>query len=157
MATYDRGPLEPEHYGDDKPWVRKTAYVVVALIFTGLAITALFTFRTVRESREASTKADTLISSFTSAGLPTPSKEQITHVLADDGGVVCADPSGFLNQALARVNMANGAAGPGQRPVIVPQNVVEGQRLVIEVYCPEHLDEFNEFVNSNKYADTVKG
>ena len=78
-------------------------------------------------------------------------------MLADDGGAVCADPSGFLNQALARVNMANGAAGPGQRPVIVPQNVVEGERLVIEVYCPEHLDEFNEFVNSNKYADTVKG
>jgi hypothetical protein len=156
MATYDRGPLEPEHYGDDKPWIRKTAYVVVALIFTGLAITALFTFRTVRESREASTKADTLISSFTSAGLPAPPKEQVTKVLGDDGGVLCADPDAFLNQAMIRVNMANGAAGPGQRPVIVPQNVVEGQRIAIEVYCPEHLDEFDEFVNSNKYADTVK-
>jgi hypothetical protein len=52
--------------------------------------------------------------------------------------------------------LTNGAGGPGMRPVIVDNKVVQGQLLAIKVYCPENLDKFSKVVDKLKYADVVK-
>jgi hypothetical protein len=147
-----RGPIEPEHYHPDNRWLRITSFVVLGVFFLLLLILAVATFRTHKTNAQASTRADQLISQLQAAGLPVPDKQQITSTLGDDGGAVCANPTSALTQAIARSTMMNGAAGPGQRPVIVPQNIVEGGRLIITIYCPDQLDQYNAFVNSQKYV-----
>jgi hypothetical protein len=53
------------------------------------------------------------------AGSPRiPDQGQIARAPGTDDGAACSDPSGAPKNALYRVNLANGAGGPGQRPII---------------------------------------
>ena len=51
--------------------------------------------------------------------------------------------------------LTNGAAGPGTRPVIADSRAVQGQLLIMEVYCPDELDEFREFAEDLKTDEHV--
>ncbi len=51
--------------------------------------------------------------------------------------------------------VANGAAGPGMRPVIADTRIVQGQLAVIEVYCPDELEDFKSYISDLKYDDVV--
>ena len=78
------------------------------------------------------------------------------RVLGDDGGATCEDPNEALNRAVLLAQLSNGASGPGSRPVIADSRVFQGQLLIIEVYCPDELDDFREFVEDLK-TDGVAG
>jgi len=97
---------------------RVTTYIVLGVAFLLLTGVCLLSFRTARESQQADQKADQLIAELTSAGARAPSKDQIVSVLGDDGGAVCAAPADALSRGVLNGQMTNGAAGPGQRPVI---------------------------------------
>jgi hypothetical protein len=135
---------------------RKALYIVVAFVVVALVVVGLFTFRSARSTAEAEQKADQFISELQAIGAPTPSKEAVVRVLGDDGGAVCADPNGALSRATLLAQLANGASGPGSRPVIANSKVVQGELLVIKVYCPEELEEFQKFVDSLN-LDTTSG
>jgi hypothetical protein len=133
---------------------RITTYIVLGVIFLILLITAVGTFRTVKTNTGATNKAAQLQEAFGKAGLPVPEADDITRVLGNDGGAVCANPTNHLNEAMLQASMYNGATGPGMRPVIATANVVEGERLVISIYCPEELADFNNYVtNDLKFAE----
>jgi Tfp pilus assembly protein FimT len=135
---------------------RRITYLVLALIFVILAGTALFTFSSAHRSAEADQKADQLITELTAAGLRAPSKEQIVNVLGADGGTMCTDPTGTLRRGILYGMITNGAGGPGARPVIADNKVLQGQLLAIKVYCPQWLDEFQKVVDDLKTADVAK-
>jgi hypothetical protein len=77
------------------------------------------------------------------------------RVLGDDGGATCDDPADGLRRATSYSIMTSGTARPGMRPVIADSRVVRGQLAVIEVYCPEELEEFQSRVDDLQYADVV--
>jgi hypothetical protein len=77
-------------------------------------------------------------------------------VLGDDGGAVCQDPASALSRATLNAQLTNGAAGPGQRPVIADKRVVQGQALIIKVYCPEYIEEFQQVVDDLKFDDVAE-
>jgi hypothetical protein len=135
---------------------RRITYVVLGAIFVVMLVAALAVFRSAKSTAEADEKADQLIAALNEAGLPVPTKDQIVRVLGDDGGAVCADPNSALKRAALYDQLTNGAGGPGLRPVIADRTVVQGELLVIEIYCPEELEEFREFVNDLKFDDVVK-
>jgi hypothetical protein len=136
---------------------RKITYWVLGLIFVVMAGTALLIFDSSRDQQQAEQKADQLITELNSAGLRSPSKDQIVAVLGDDGGATCADPVSALGKGTVYGMMTNGAGGPGTRPVIADTNVLKGQLLVIKVYCPKYIEEFQEFADDLKTADVAKG
>jgi hypothetical protein len=127
---------------------RRALYIVVAFVVVLLMVGGLIAFRSARSSAEAQQKADQLISELQAMGAPTPRKEAIVRVLGKDGGAVCADPNGALSRATLLAQLANGASGPGSRPVIANSRVVQGELAVIKVYCPDELAEFQKFVDS---------
>jgi hypothetical protein len=135
---------------------RRITYVVIGAILLGLTVTALVAFSSARSTAEAEDKADEFIASIDEAGLPTPSKDQVVRVLGDDGGAVCADPNSALKKAVLHGQLTNGAAGPGIRPVIADNRVVQGELAIIETYCPEELPEFTQFADDLKLDDVVK-
>ena len=81
----------------------------------------------------------------------------VVRVLGDDGGAICQDPNGALSRAAVLGRLMNGAAGPGMRPVIADNRAVKGELLVIQIYCPDELPSFQEFVNDLNLDNLVKG
>ena len=135
----------------ERNWIYFTAGVVLLL----LTVWAVFAFSAARETKRAEEKADELIAALSDAGANTPDRDQIVRVLGDNGGATCADPNKALSRATLYALLANGAAGPGSRPVIADGRVLKGQLLIIEVYCPSQLDDFQEFVDDLKTDDVA--
>ena len=133
---------------------RKALYIVIAFVVVLLMVGGLIAFRSAKSTQEAQQKADQLISELQNIGAPTPSKEAIVRVLGSDGGAVCADPNGALSRATLLAQLANGATGPGSRPVIANSKVVQGELLVIKVYCPDELADFQKFVDGLKLENS---
>lgn len=134
---------------------RSIIYVVALVVLVVLAVIAVVTFFSARETAQAQDRADELITSLEDAGVDvTLSAEQIARVLGDDGGVVCADPNSALSRAALLDRLSNGAAGPGQRPIIAEDRLVEAGVLIIQTYCPDELEEYQEFIDGLELTDT---
>jgi Tfp pilus assembly protein FimT len=135
----------------ERNWIYITAWVLLA----AFVLAGLIAFSSARETAEAQEKADELIAAIEDAGATAPSKDQIVRVLGDDGGATCEDPNEALSRAALLAQLANGASGPGSRPVISDSRVFQGQLLIIEVYCPDELEDFQEFVDDLKTDDVA--
>ena len=79
----------------------------------------------------------------------------VPRVLGDDGGATCEDPNDALSRSVLLAQLSNGASGPGARPVIADSRVFRGQLLIIEIYCPDELDEFQAYVEDLKTDDVA--
>jgi len=77
-------------------------------------------------------------------------------VLGSNGGSVCSSPAGALNVALKDQQFYNGAAGEGARPIRASARIVEGEELVLQVYCPSKLAAFERYANGNGYYAVVR-
>lgn len=127
---------------------RSVLYIVVSIVLVILAVWAAIAFSSARESQRAEEKADELIQTLEEAGATAPDRDIIIRVLGDDGGATCADPNNALSRATLYAMLANGSGGPGSRPVIVNPAILRGQLAIIQVYCPDELAEFQEFIDS---------
>jgi hypothetical protein len=134
---------------------RMLTYWIIGAVVLVLFIVALIARRTNEKTEAAQAKATQLQQAFIKAGLPPPSTEQIVNVLGEDGAVVCQDPKAALSRAIHYGVSTNGAGGPGLRPVYTPRQLVTGAELVLTVYCPEKLPEFQENVDDLKLSDTA--
>jgi hypothetical protein len=134
---------------------RRITYILVGGVILVLLVVALVAWNSNKETQAAQQKADQLIATLNQAGLPTPDKDQIVRVLGDDGGTVCADPNLALKKAIMYGLATNGAAGPGLRPVIGDNRLVQAGLAVIKTYCPDELPEFPQTAEQFKTADLV--
>jgi len=69
----------------------------------------------------------------------------------------CTHPVAGLSKAILLSQPVNGAGGPGIRPVIADRRFVQGQLLVLKIYCPEQLADFKAFADKLSYARTIRG
>jgi hypothetical protein len=122
------------------------------LLFAGIG---LITYTTEHQTQEATAKAQQLQAELAAAGLRSPSTEQLVQTLGADGGAVCLDPDDALRRGILYGQLTNGAGGPGQRPVIADNKVIQGQLLIIKVYCPVYLESFQKVVDDLKLADVA--
>ena len=135
----------------ERSWIYYTALILLI----AMVVAALIVFRGAKETREASDKADQLIAALEDAGARTPDKDQVVRVLGDDGGATCENPNDALSRSVLLSQLSNGATGPGARPVIADSRVFKGQLLIIEVYCPDELDDFRAFVEDLETDDVA--
>jgi hypothetical protein len=134
---------------------RRITYILVGGVILVLLVVALVAWNSNKETQAANQKADQLIATLNQAGLATPDKDQIVRVLGDDGGTVCADPQLALKKTIMYGLATNGAAGPGLRPVIGDNRLVQAGVAVIKTYCPDELPEFPQTAEQFKTADLV--
>ena len=104
---------------------RRATYIVVGGVILVLLVVALVAWNSNNQTQAANQKADQLIATLGQAGLRAPDKDQVVRVLGDDGGVVCDDPKLALKKAIMSGLATNGAAGPGLRPVIADNRLVQ--------------------------------
>lgn len=137
----------------ERGWIYLTAWILLG----GFIIAGLFAFSSARETTEAQEKANQLIAAIEAAGRTAPSQDQIVRVLGEDGGATCENPNEALNRAVLLSQLTNGASGPGARPVIADSRVFQGQLLIVEIYCPDELEDFQTFVDDLDTADVAGG
>jgi hypothetical protein len=135
----------------ERSWI----YIVACVVLVALAIWAVIAFSSARQTQQASEKADELVQLLEDKGATaSPDPVAIARVLGDDGGAVCANPNQALSRATLYGLLTNGSGGPGSRPVIVDNKVMQGQLAIIEVYCPDELEDFQQFVDSLETTDS---
>jgi Tfp pilus assembly protein FimT len=134
-----------------KSWI----YWVAIGLLVVMTVVALLTFSSARSTAQAQDKADELIAALEDAGATAPSQDQVVRVLGEDGGAICEDPTDALRRATLYGMLTNGAAGPGIRPVIADERTVRFQRLVVEIYCPDELEDFEELVADLEFDDVI--
>lgn len=140
------------------PRQRSVLYVVVSVVLVIVAVWAVIAFASNRQSQRAEEKAAELVQVLDAAGaVSIPPPEVIARVLGDDGGAVCADPNAALSRSTLFSMLTTGAGNPGERPAIVDNRLLYGQLAIIEVYCPDELEQFQEFVDSLRTTDTANG
>jgi hypothetical protein len=142
---------------NDAARTRRTTYIVLAVAVLLLLGVALFTYSAAKSNAQAEQKAAQFSAELAAHGMRTPSTDQIVRVFGDDGGATCANPNSALQRGALLGQLTNGAAGPGIRPIIADNRLVQGQLLAMKVYCPDELQQFSDFVNKLTYADTIKG
>jgi hypothetical protein len=135
-----------------RTWIYWTSLALLVI----LAIGGIVAYRGAKADREARDKADQLIAEIEKAGGTAPSQDQIARVLGNDGGAVCAEPNKALSRAVLLAQLGNGAAGPGYRATIADSRLIQGELLIIKVYCPEYLSDFQEFVDDLKTDDVAE-
>ncbi|GAA4976274.1 hypothetical protein [Actinoplanes utahensis] len=129
-----------------------TVSLIALIILAGIGVVRVVNEN---ETQQAQEKAAQLSTEFTNAGLRALNTDRVVNLLGDDGGAVCHDPDVALRRGILYGQFTNGAAGPGQRPVIVDNKVVQGQLLIIKVYCPEYIEMWQHLVNQLKYAEVA--
>jgi hypothetical protein len=140
-----------------EPRQRGIIYAIAIGLLVVFAVIALITFKSARDTEQAQQKADELIASIEADGGTAPSANLIAGVLGDDGGSVCQDPNSGLAKAALLGALVNGSGGPGSRPIIAEGRLLEGQLRIISIYCPDELDDFQDFVDSLETTETNNG
>jgi hypothetical protein len=143
----------PTDHNPRQRWIIYTAVSLVALILLAIMIPL---YHGHHQTKSAQDKAQQLSAAIEKAGYPAPDVDALAGVLGTDGGAVCAATPEGLTKAVLQGQISNGATGPGMRPVITSKQAVAGQRLIIQIYCPERLDEYDLLVESLNFADVVK-
>jgi hypothetical protein len=131
-------------------------YWACGIVAVVLAIVGLFTYSGQQQSEEATAKAEQLTQAFQQAGLRVPADQSIiTRSLGTDGGAVCDNPGNALGRALLFDQLVNGASHVGRRPVIADPQVLRGELLILQVYCPEKVQQYREKTQNLKTDDTI--
>ncbi|GAA2985884.1 MULTISPECIES: hypothetical protein [unclassified Kitasatospora] len=130
-------------------------YIGAIVVLVAMMIIGLLTYTQQRATNEAHRKANQLNDALVAQGFHSQDVENLALTLGTSGGPVCDDPNSALKRALWLVQLSNGAGGPGQRPIIADQRILEAGAEVIKVYCPDRLDDYQKKINSLKTADVI--
>lgn len=134
----------------------KWIYIGAIVVLVGMVVGALLTWSSVHRTNEASRKADQLNEQLTANGFRSYPREDLARTFGTDGGPVCTDTTSALNKAQWLAQQANGAAGPGSRPVISDRRILDAGALVVKVYCPDRLKDYQDQIDDLKTGDTVR-
>jgi hypothetical protein len=144
----------PDTNEPDNRWI----YWGIGVILIALTLFGLIAYDAAQDNEEARAKARQLTQKLEQAGLAAPADpDMFVNTLGTDGGAVCDNPANALGKAILADQLTNGASFVGRRPVIADNRFVAGEALILEVYCPEKLEEFRrEVVDELKFDDTVE-
>jgi amino acid transporter len=144
---------EPASSGRD----HSRLYWIIGTVVAILVVVGLITYKAGKNNQEAQAKAQELTQKYEQAGLPVPADiESITRSLGTDGGAVCDNPANALGKAIQNDLLANGADFVGRRPVRVDRRILLGEALILQTYCPEKLDAYQQRIDDLRTAKTIK-
>ncbi|MFI1659022.1 hypothetical protein ACH4ZU_29560 [Streptomyces sp. NPDC020472] len=144
--------MSPTRFASEHKWI----YWGAIVILVGLVVTGIVRYESVKTGNETLSKAHRLQEELVKAGYPSPDTDTVERLLGTDGGQVCEEPGNALKTALWKIQQANGASGPGMRPVISDTRAVGAERIVLQVYCPDKVDDFQDEVKDLETDDTVR-
>ncbi|MFJ6727753.1 hypothetical protein ACIQPQ_22940 [Streptomyces sp. NPDC091281] len=144
--------MSPTRFASEHRWL----YVGAIVVLLGLAVAGIIRFETVKTGDESADKANQLADAAVAAGFSRPDTDTVERILGTDGGQVCDDPAGALKSALWKINVSNGAAFVGQRPVIGDGAALMAEAEILRVYCPDKLHRIQDQLDDLSTDATVR-
>jgi hypothetical protein len=142
--------------GVDERDSNRILYWIIGGVVVVLAIIGLITYSSHEATAEAQEKAQQLTQMLEEAGLNAPDQDILVRTLGTDGGAVCDNPSSALGRATLLDQMVNGAATVGRRPVIVDRRVILGELAILQVYCPDEVQDFRDHFDDLEFDDVIR-
>ena len=127
-------------------------YVVIVVVIVALMVAGVAVRKHERNNREAHVKAQELIAKFEAAGLKAPDEATVVELFGTDGGAFAADPGSSLLQA--ELAAQYGDPGPASRSVIIDLDLLRAGVIILEVYAPQKLAAYQEFLKGLKFGET---
>lgn len=153
MSPVQDTPRRDPQGADENRWM----YWAIGGLVLALVVIGIITWNNGEDNRQAQEKAAQLTQKLEQAGLRVPQDQSIIiNALGDDGGAVCDNPGKSLGKAVLFDTLANGASFVGRRPVIVDRDILKGEALILETYCPDQLPGFRDRFDELKTDDTIK-
>ncbi|MFD8686432.1 hypothetical protein [Streptomyces sp. NPDC059651] len=144
--------MSPTRFASEHRWL----YIGVIVLLVALAVVGVIRYETVKTDNQATKKAEQLADAAEDAGYRRPDVNTLKRTLGNDGGQVCEDPGSALKTALWKINLGNGATGPGMRPGIEDSRAVRAEAKILEIYCPDELHRIQDKIDDLKTDDTVR-
>ncbi|MEU9091081.1 hypothetical protein [Streptomyces sp. NPDC048428] len=144
--------MSPTRFASEHRWL----YIGAIVLLVALAVVGVIRYENVKTDNQATKKAEQLADAAEDAGLPRPDVNTLKRALGNDGGQVCDKPGSALNTALWKINLGNGATGPGMRPVIADTEAVRAEAKILEIYCPDKLHRIQDKIDDLRTDDTVR-
>ncbi|MFJ2091099.1 hypothetical protein ACIOEW_17785 [Streptomyces sp. NPDC087901] len=144
--------MSPTRFASEHRWL----YIGAIVLLVALAVVGVIRYENVTTDNQATAKAEQLADAAEDAGLPRPNVNTLKRALGNDGGQVCDEPGSALNTALWKINLGNGATGPGMRPVIADTEAVRAEAKILEIYCPDKLHRIQGKIDDLRTDDTVR-
>jgi len=134
---------------DVVPWL-------VGLLLLVLAVVGIVVFKQGHDERIARDRADQLVALYRAHDLAVPvTRKTIIRVFGEDGGAVCDNPNGSLTRAIQNQELVSGGS-VGARPIRADRQVVAGEELILQVYCPGELPAYRRYVDSKSYSRVIR-
>jgi hypothetical protein len=127
-------------------------YVLIVVIIVALMAAGVAVRKNEKNNAEAHAKARELIGKFEAAGLKAPEEDTIVELFGTDGGAFAVDPGSSLLQAELAAQYGN--PGPASRAVIIDKDLLRAGVIILEVYAPQKLAAYQEFLNGLKFGET---
>jgi hypothetical protein len=127
-------------------------YVVIVVVIVALMVAGVAVRRHEKDNREAHAKAQELITKLEAAGFKAPAEDTIVELFGTDGGAFAENPGSGLLQAQLVAQYGN--AGPASRAVIIDKDLLQAGVIILQVYAPEKLAAYQEFLNGLKFGET---
>ena len=139
------------HGLSDRRRHRAVLWAIAALLVI-LAVVLVLVYKPAPNNSLAQAKAHRVEALYAAHGLTVPVDDKtLISILGTNGGSVCASPTSALTKAMQDLSLANGGATVGIRPIQESRRVVEGEQIILQVYCPEQVPAFNKYVNAKRY------
>ena len=139
------------HGLSDRRRHRAVLWAIAALLVI-LAVVLVLVYKPAPNNSLAQAKAHRVEALYAAHGLTVPVDDKtLTSILGTNGGSVCASPTSALTKAMQDLSLANGGATVGIRPIQESRSVVEGEQIILQVYCPKQVPAFNKYVNAKRY------
>ena len=127
-------------------------YVAIVVVIVALMAAGVARYRTEQDSTEAHAKAKELIAKLGAAGFKSPDEQAIVDRFGADGGVAAQNPGSALLQAQFAMRLGN--AGPASRSVIIDKDLLRAEAIILEVYAPQKLAEYQAFLDGLRFGET---
>ncbi|MCT9008205.1 hypothetical protein ACWGKW_29940 [Streptomyces sp. NPDC054766] len=144
--------MSPTRFASEHKWI----YIGAIVVLLALVVIGLVRYAAITTNNKATQKANELADAAVAAGYRRPDTALIAGLLGTDGGLVCDDPASALKSALWKINVSNGAAFVGQRPVIGDGRALAAEATIMKIYCPDKLDKIQDKLDDLKTDDTVR-
>ena len=127
-------------------------YVVIVVVIVALMAAGVAVRRHEKDNQAAHAKAQELISKLEAAGFKAPEEDTIVELFGTSGGSFAQNPGSDLLQA--QLAMQYGNAGPASRSVIIDKDLLQAGVIILEVYAPQKLAAYKEFLSGLKFGET---
>jgi hypothetical protein len=155
-ATLGPSGRRPDDRGEElvQRELRTIGFGLLFLVILAAVVLAILYDAGDSEQEQAQQLAGELVASLDAAGLQSPDEDVAARVYGTDGGAGCRVADADSLSALAAL-ATRGTGEVAARPTLVDRRFVEYQRIMLQTYCPERVDDFDDMVDGLRLRRTL--